>query len=661
MWNAVVAEIMKTIRIAAASVNQTPLDWEGNLKRILTVIDEARNENVSLLCLPELALTGYGCEDAFLMPNTVERAEQMLGEIVSKSQGIIIAVGMPWRHHHALFNVAVVIANGELLGMVGKQHLAGDGVHYEPRWFSAWPRKQVTTTRCLGQQIPLGDLMFDIGGLRFGFEICEDAWSTDRPSHDLAAHGLDLILNPSASHFAFGKQELREGFVNEGARACGCAYVFANLLGNESGRLIFDGGPLISNAGNLVAYGQRFSFQDHILTTALVDIELNRTRQASTASRLVDVADHLGLVHHHWSPPTSTDAPDRGVERPRWDKQTEFSHVIGLALFDYMRKSYSSGFVVSLSGGADSSAVCCLVHIAINLAINELGEQAVRQKLAYLNLPEQSDQWMSSLLSCVYQATQHSGDATEQSAKELARSLGAEYQFWQINSLVENYSAMVSKGLGRPLEWSRDDLAMQNIQARVRAPGIWMLANIKSALLLSTSNRSEAAVGYATMDGDTCGGLSPVAGIDKAFLREWLVWLERVGGEGITTVPVLSYVNNLQPTAELRPTSQGQTDEDDLMPYPVLDAIERASIRDKRAPKDALVVIKQQFPDYSEAQLKEWVVKFFRLWSRNQWKRERYAPSFHVDDENLDPKTWCRFPILSAGFATELSELENSE
>src|SRR5476651_369814 len=130
---------------------------------------------------------------------------------------------------------------------------------------------------------------------------------------------------------------------------------------------------------------------------------------------------------------------------------------------------------------------------------------------------------------------------------------------------------MVEQGLGRKLSWKTDDIALQNIQARVRSPGIWMVANLQNALLLATSNRSEAAVGYATMDGDTAGGLSPIAGIDKAFLRRWLVWLEQQGPLGIGPIPELAAVNAQAPTAELRPPSATQTDEADLMPYEILD------------------------------------------------------------------------------------------
>ena len=187
-----------------------------------------------------------------------------------------------------------------------------------------------------------------------------------------------------------------------------------------------------------------------------------------------------------------------------------------------------------------------------------------------------------------------------------------------------------------------------------------MFANIENKLLLSTSNRSEAAVGYATMDGDTSGGVSPIAGIDKAFLRDWLRWLEVKGPIGGAPMPALRAVNEQQPTAELRPVADdgtAQTDEGDLMPYPLLDAIEEVAIGRKLPPGAVYDAMRERFADIDAAAMLTYVERFYTLWSRNQWKRERYAPAFHVDDRNLDPKTWCRWPILSGGFRRELREL----
>jgi NAD+ synthase (glutamine-hydrolysing) len=650
---------MKTLKVSAACLNQIPMDWDGNFSRIKGVVAEAQSENVDVLCLPELAITGYGCEDMFLAPDICVRAREMLVEILDLAPEMVVAVGLPWRHHNTVFNVAAVVCGGEVVGLYAKQNLAGDGVHYEPRWFSAWPSGEVAVTEFCGEDVLIGDLLFEIGGVKIGVEICEDAWVADRPGSQISAYGVDVILNPSASHFAFGKQHVRERFVLEGSRAFGVAYVYANLLGNESGRMIFDGGAMIASCGELVASEKRFSFMDWTLTTAVIDVELNQTKQAVSASRKVHVEDYVGLVRVGLEWKENHNLPSDTIERKLWCKEEEFSRTVALALFDYMRKSHSRGFVLSLSGGADSSAVACLVKLSLDFALAELGEDGVRKKLSYLELPKDSKSWMKELLACVYQASDNSGGETEESAESLAESVGAEYQRWNISELVTGYTGMVSDGIGRKLTWKEDDITLQNIQARVRAPGIWMLANIRNGLLLSTSNRSEAAVGYATMDGDTCGGVSPIAGIDKAFLRHWLSWLETSDMEGIEPISALNKVNALNPTAELRPEEYDQTDESDLMPYSVLDAIEKAAIRDKRSPKDVLALMGKQFHDsgYDDKVMKAWVIKFFKLWSRNQWKRERYAPSFHLDDENLDPKTWCRFPILSGSFTKELSEL----
>ena len=164
------------------------------------------------------------------------------------------------------------------------------------------------------------------------------------------------------------------------------------------------------------------------------------------------------------------------------------------------------------------------------------------------------------------------------------------------------------------------------------------------------------------MDGDSSGGLSPLGGIDKAYLRIWLSWLEKEGPQGISRYRSLKAVNGQAPTAELRPLSEKQTDEKDLMPYEVLDTIERYAIRDKLLPKDVEQLVHEQYGQrFSTGDLTSWVVRFFKLWSINQWKRERYAPSFHLDDESLDPKTWCRFPILSGGFVEELAKLPSKK
>lgn len=650
---------MKQIRFAAVALNQIPLDWTGNLSRIKKALLEARGQNATVICLPELAITGYGCEDMFLSPGVCERALEQLLNLVPLTTGVVVVVGLPLFFRGSVFNVAAVMVDGNLAGFAAKQNLAGDGLHYEPRWFKPWPEGKVTslTLAEVEERVPLGDLVFDIAGVRMGFEICEDAWVADRPGSALSARGVDVILNPSASHFAFGKQVVRRRFVLEGSRAFASTYVYANLLGNEAGRVIYDGGCLLASGGALLAEGRRFSFAEVEVVSAVADIDLTRNLQMRTVSRELHLGDQGiedATVRRDFDFPEVTGTTIASSPPPVMSKEEEFTRSIGLALFDYARKSRTRGFVVSLSGGADSAAVVCLVAIMRDLGQSELGAAEFRRRLG---LSGEGTVPLSQLLTCVYQATKNSSDTTRNAAHGLAVALGAHFVEWNVDELVSGYIERAESAVGRKLEWETDDIPLQNIQARVRAPSAWMLANLNNALLLATSNRSEAAVGYATMDGDTCGGLSPISGIDKAFLRHWLRWLEHEGTDTISPIPALNRINVQAPTAELRPASALQTDEDDLMPYPVLDAIERSAIRDKQLPADVQRVISNLFPDYSREQIALWIKRFFTLWSRNQWKRERYAPGFHVDDKNLDPKTWCRFPILSSGFSDELSEL----
>lgn len=655
---------MKLVKVAAAVLNQTPLDWAGNLRRMREAVAQAKAAGVGILCLPELCTTGYGCEDAFHSRGVQAQAMESLVALLPDTRGLVVSLGLPVAHHNALYNCAALCADGRLLGLTAKRHLAGDGIHYEPRWFKPWPDEVRATVETPAGPAPIGDLFYDCGGVGVGFEICEDAWVARRPGAPLSAQGIDVILNPSASHFAFAKHGVRQRFVLEGSRAFGVTYVYANLLGNEAGRVIYDGDAFIATQGRLVAQGPRCSFAEVQLTSAVIDLDATRTSQLRTASFQPDAAESPSRVRSPFVPPLSPLAPARFAEEP-WAagphaKEEEFARAEALALFDYLRKSRSQGFVLSLSGGADSSATASLVRLMAELGVQELGLEGFKQRLGHMpGLRGCSDlaALMPHLLLCVYQRTQNSSSATLEAARAVAAGVGAEFRLFDIDPFVGDYTRMVEGALGRPLTWQRDDAALQNIQARVRSPGVWMLANVRNALLLSTSNRSEAAVGYATMDGDTSGGLAPIAGIDKNFLRQFLRWLQARGPHGLGPMPFLQAVNAQAPGPELRPLEAKQTGEGDLMPYDLLDAVERAAIRDKLLPVEVFVRMRADFPRHAPRDLATWIDRFFRLWCRNQWKRERYAPSFHLDDENLDPKTWCRFPILSSGFQDELAAL----
>lgn len=663
---------MSYIKLAAGVVNQTPMDWENNEKHIVDVIDEARSRHVGVLCLPELCISGYGCEDYFFSSDLQARCMGVLQNIAAHTSGMVVSVGLPVLYQHRLYNAACLIADRRIAGFYCKQFLANNGIHYEARWFHPWPKGVVGAIEVDGQYYPAGDIVFELGAghaekVRIAFEICEDAWVADRPGKRHYERAADIILNPSASHFSFGKFQVRERLVLEGSRSFGCSYVYTNLLGNEAGQAIYDGDAMIASNGRLLASGPRFSYADSFVVTATVDTAANKLSQVQNKKDAQKEADWKVPVFFsvpETEPSFPREAELEHFERGAYIKEEEFARAVSLGLFDYLRKSRSNGFTISLSGGADSSACAALAGLMLYLGDESIGIERIKEKLAYVSgigRLETIDALAEKLIETIYQGTRNSSEATFSSARSLAGSVNATFYRIDIDGLVEEYKTLIEGQIGRKLSWETDDIALQNIQARVRAPGVWLLANLSGRLLLATSNRSEVAVGYATMDGDTAGSISPIAGIDKHWLRQWLVWLETTGCEvkgRHIRVEGLREVNALNPTAELRPLEKTQTDEADLMPYELLNVLENLAIRDKMSPLECYRLVENRFADrWPKTHLLEWTERFFQLWSRNQWKRERYAPSFHLDDYSLNPRTWCRFPILSGGFRKELAAL----
>lgn len=638
---------MKYITVGAGALNQTPLAWESNYQNLIQIIELAIQENIDILCLPELCICGYGCEDAFFSNSTMEMSLSLLHELLHHNFPLFYCVGLPLIYEGCIYNVSALIYKDSILGFVAKQDLAGDGIHYEPRWFKPWPRGQQGTVRLPSlPPTPIGDLIFEIDGVRIGFEICEDAWTGDRPAYYHYLHNVDLILNPSASHFSLQKSLTRQRLVTEASRSFSCTYVYANLLGNEAGRIIYDGELLIAQNGKLLARNTPLSYKDTDLIAVTLDVTASQQEKRKKFSFTGTHPNNL-ISFEPYSFPEKKPISITPIPPKTDPPETEFFKAVTLGLFDYMRKSYSKGFVISLSGGADSSACTILALYSLKRAIEEIPPPLLHQKLAYWK----PHNLLKDGVTCVYQSTRNSSESTRQAAKSLTEELQIPCYFWNVDPFFDSYVKLVSECIGRPLNWETDDTPLQNIQARIRVPGIWLLANLKGSILLTTSNRSEAAVGYATMDGDTAGGLAPLAGISKIFLLHWLEW-------AITNLHIssLKLVLSNKPTAELRPPSSHQTDENDLMPYDILNQIEYLAIHQHLSPLETYFRLE---PIIKDPNLPQYIHRFYTFWARNQWKRERYAPSFHLDDANLDPKTWCRFPILNGQFQKELKQLEN--
>ena len=586
-------------------------------------------KKIKILCLPELSISGYGCQDLFLNNWVINKSFKILKKVLPLCNDILVAVGLPLMYKSKLFNTCCVIKDCEIVGFAVKTNLPNDGVHYESRWFESWPLGKVDEISIENKIYPIGTLLIDFENIKIGFEICRDSWDNERPAKYYDKKKHLLILNPIASHYAFGKFDFWKNLVIDSSKKYNCTYLLCNLLGNEAGKIIFDGSIILANKGKLVGLNNRFSFHNYSLSSFDVNI-----------SKLSE-------------PPVNNS----------FNQYEEFSYAMSLALFDYKRKSGCDGFVLSISGGADSASIAIMIAEMVKKSINELGITEFVKKFK-LNLKKEKinelkkmnkdyvyKEIVNEIFTTTYQRSSNSSKKTFESAKSISNFVGAKFYHWNVDDEINSYTKKIEGAIKRNLSWKNDNITKQNIQARTRSPIVWMLANLNNSLLLSTSNRSEIGVGYSTMDGDSSGSISPIAGLDKLFIINFLKYSYKT-----LNYKCLEKVMNLSPSAELLPSNLNQSDEDDLMPYEILIKIERLAIKMKKSPLEIYKELSNSI-NVNDMKIKEYIKRYFSLFGKNQWKRERFAPSFHFDDFSLDPNSWYRFPILSSNFKEELDEL----
>lgn len=668
--------------IATASINQTVGDWVGNASRIRGAIDEARQRGARLLILPEMCVSGYSLGDRLLMSGTLRRSWQVLEELLPHTHGMVVVVGLPIQHRDVIYNAAAVIADGRVWGLVPKENLATGDVQYENRWFSGWPRVRVEDFETpSGELLPIGGLVFDAPGVgRFAIEICEDGWKGIRPGSVYALAGAHIIANPSASWFVLGKHRTRRAMVEQISREDHCVYVYTSLLGCDATRLVFDGSVFVAQDGAILEEADRFVFhQDFVVADRVVDLaglarvrmEEGSWRQQAEAlqrgdygpmPRVVTIAGDYTTdkappaVRPYWIPADPPE-PDpslswlfrRGLV-PQAISPQDLSHLelelaLAMGLREYVKKCGIRGFALALSGGRDSSMVAILVARAYRYDQPDLSEADWKA-------------YVSQRFVTAYMGTENSGTTTRNAARALAAQLGARHYESNIQPALDTHLAVFKDLSGVGLSWSdpAHDIPLQNVQARLRGGLIWTLANIHNFLLLTTSNKSEAAVGYCTMDGDTAGGLSPITDVPKSLVMAWVDWATRFHG-----LQSLDLVTQVPATAELRPPDRKQTDEDDLMPFPILDQLMYHVVQLGQEPVDVFRTLWPSLGAHYGGDPKAFGIhirKFFRMLCQAQWKRERFAISFRVTAFDLDPKTGFRFPPVQAPFTVELAELD---
>jgi NAD+ synthase (glutamine-hydrolysing) len=521
------------LRIALAQLNAVVGDLAGNRDRIVASIGNARDAGADLVVLPELALTGYPPEDLLLRPGFLRAARETLDEIARATTGIVAFVGTPW-FDRDLANACAVCADGRVHAVYRKHIHPNNGVFDEHRYFLE------------GRDL----VLVRIGDVLAGPTICEDVWQPGPPATDLALAGAQLVVNLSASPFHVGKAEDREEMLVTRARDSTAFLAFCNLVGGQD-ELVFDGHSVVlDDAGEVVARAPGFA--EHLLVAdidpgaavgrRLRDVrrrELDRSRETVPTVELVELA----------APARAASEPAPAEIVPFEPELEQMRRALTLGVRDYVEKNGFSDVVVAVSGGIDSAVTAAL-------CVDALGAERVH----FVSMP-----------------SRFSSDETRSDAQRLAESLGADFREIPIETVVGAFH----DALGASTNGGPEGLAAENLQARARGVILMALSNTYGWLVVSTGNKSELAVGYATLYGDMVGGFALLKDVFKTDVFRLARYLnERAGRELIPTTTI-----DRAPSAELR---DDQRDEDSIPAYDVLDPVLEAYVELDRSREELL-------------------------------------------------------------------------
>ena len=515
------SEIARPLRIALAQMNATVGDIDGNARKIREYLDRAVDEGAQLVVFPELAVNGYPPEDLLLKTHFLAAGRRALDEIAQHVRDTVALVGFA-EHAEDVYNSLAVLADGRVQGIYRKMFLPNYGVFDEQRYF------QSGDTAAIAQ----------INGTTLGLTICEDIWEPGPPASDVALAGAEVIVNISASPYHRGKGGERERMLTQRARDSLAYVVYCNLVGGQD-ELVFDGYSLvIDQDGELMARGAQFEEELVVCDIDPSTADAARLRDArhrpAARVRRPSVA-HLGVLPapaHHES--TEVGGPRAKPLEP----DAEVYAALCLGLRDYVEKNAFQGVLFGLSGGIDSALTACV-------AVDALGADKVR---------------------CAVMPSPHSSVETQADARALADNLGIERYEFGLERLMGGYE----ETLREVFAGTEPGVAEENIQARIRGNLLMALSNKFGWLVLTTGNKSEYSVGYATLYGDMAGGFGVLKDVPKTLVYR-LSHLRNTRGKPVIPMGIIER----PPSAELKP---GQQDSDSLPPYDLLDAILEAYV-----------------------------------------------------------------------------------
>ena len=567
-----------------AQINPTVGDFEGNTRKILERLAEAEGLGADIVSFPELVVPGYPPEDLLIKADFVEENVACLHEIARHATRSVAVIGCVDSGEH-LYNAAAILAGGRIAGRYRKMRLPNYGVFDEKRYFQP------------GTEAPV----FVVHGVPVGVTICEDVWAPGGPLLAQALAGALVAVNINGSPYSAGKWRIREEMLRTRARDYAIAIAYNNTVGGQD-ELVFDGlGFVVDAAGRVVTRGPAF---DEALVVADIDVEAIRTLRRYNPIRTPDALAGEGVRAPVYTLSTEPPDPARPAlpgpdpAEPPGDVEEVYRALV-LGTRDYVRKNRFRHVAVGLSGGVDSSLVA-------TIAADALGPEAV---------------------TGVTMPSRFTSDESRRYAAALAQALGIRTVDLPIEAMAGAFETTLAPAFGgRP----RNE-AEENIQARIRGTLLMALSNKFGWLVLTTGNKSEMSVGYATLYGDMAGGFAVIKDVPKTLVYRLARWRNGTGGREIIPAGVLQRA----PTAELR---EEQTDQDTLPPYETLDPILRLYVEDDRSAEE---IIAQGFDPAT-------VARVIGMVDASEYKRRQAPPGVKITpkafgrDRRLPITNWYR-------------------
>ncbi len=570
---------MTVLRVALAQVNPTVGDLGANLQRMVDVYQQANEAGCDIVAFPELATTGYPPEDLVLKPGFVADNLEVLDKFAAQTGQCAAVVGFVDQDRD-IYNAAALCVNGSIVGRYHKRLLPNNSVFDEQRYFTPGFESD-----------PLE--LYVIGGVKVGVSICEDIWSPFGPLAEQAAAGAELNVNINGSPFRAEKDLVREQLVSTRAADSHCAVVYVNQVGGQD-ELVFDGGSfVVDHEGALLARAPQFAEALMIVDVPVPPVY--RKRLLDPRGRVTDAP--LPTVH-------VTDAPARaGVDEPLagpitepLDADRELYDALVLGTRDYCRKNQFTDVVIGLSGGIDSTIVACI-------AADALGPEHVHG----VSMP-----------------SRYSSEHSKSDARQLAENLGIDFRTISIEPAFQAYLDMLAPAF----EGREPGLTYENIQSRCRGQLLMALSNEFGWMVLTTGNKSEMAVGYFTIYGDSVGGFAVIKDVLKLRIYELCRYVNAAAGREVVPESVITK----PPSAELRPD---QRDDDSLPPYDVLDPILELYVEQDRTAGEIIEL------GHDEAMVR----RITRLVDIAEYKRRQTPPGVRVSNKAFGKDR--RLPITS--------------